>query len=150
VDLDRVGRLPVEPDLTIPGHPELFVIGDLAAFLHQDGKPLPGLAAVAIHQGRYVGDAIKRRLQGKAQRPFHYRNKGNLAIIGRNAGIADLRGWHFAGMPAWLLWLFVHILYLIGFDNKLLVLFQWAWNYLTRKRGAQLITGKDPFPLVDA
>jgi NADH dehydrogenase len=150
VELDRVGRVIVEPDLTIAGHPEIFVIGDLAIFLHQDGKPLPGLAAVAIQQGRYVGEAINQRLQGKTPANFRYANKGSLAIIGRNEGVADLGRFHFGGVPAWLLWLFVHIVYLIGFDNKLLVLFQWAWNYLTRKRGAQLITGKDPFPLVDA
>jgi NADH dehydrogenase len=140
----------VEPDLTIPGHPEIFVIGDLAAFLHQGGRALPGLAAVAIQQGRYVGEAIKQRLQGKTPAPFRYRHKGSLAIIGRHAGVADFGRLHLAGVPAWLLWLFVHIVYLIGFDNKLLVLFQWAWNYFTRKRGAQLITGKDPFPLVEA
>jgi NADH dehydrogenase len=140
----------VQPDLTVPGHPEIFVIGDLAAFTHQDGKLLPGLAAVAIQQGRYVGDAIRQRLQGKTPQHFRYVNKGSLAIIGRNAGVADLGRLHLVGFPAWLLWLFVHILYLIGFDNKLLVLFQWAWNYMTRKRGAQLITGDDPFPLVDA
>jgi NADH:quinone reductase (non-electrogenic) len=150
VELDRVGRVTVEPDLTIPGHPEIFVIGDLAAFMHQDGKPLPGLAAVAIQQGRYVGDAIRQRLQGKTPANFRYVNKGSLAIIGRNAAVADLGRLHLAGFPAWLLWLFVHIMYLIGFDNKLLVLFQWAWNYVTRNRGAQLITGDDPFPLVDA
>jgi NADH dehydrogenase len=150
VTLDRAGRVTVEPDLTIPGHAEVFVIGDLATYVHQDGKPLPGLAAVAIQQGRYVGDAIKQRLRGNTPTAFRYVNKGNLAIIGRNAGVADIGRWHFAGIPAWFLWLFVHILYLIGFDNKLLVLFQWAWNYVTRNRGAQLITGTDPFPLVDA
>jgi NADH dehydrogenase len=149
-EIDRVGRVTVAPDLTVPGHPEMFVIGDLAAFTHQDGKPLPGLAAVAIQQGRYVGKVIGQRLQGKTLPQFRYVNKGSLAIIGRNAGVADLGRLHLAGFPAWLLWLFVHILFLIGFDNKLLVLFQWAWNYLTRKRGAQLITGNDPFPLVDA
>jgi NADH dehydrogenase len=149
-ELDRAGRVTVQPDLTVPGHPEIFVIGDLAAFTHQDGKLLPGLAAVAIQQGRYVGDAIRQRLQGKTPQHFRYVNKGSLAIIGRNAGVADLGRLHLVGFPAWLLWLFVHILYLIGFDNKLLVLFQWAWNYMTRKRGAQLITGDDPFPLVDA
>jgi NADH dehydrogenase len=149
-EIDRVGRVTLEPNLTVPGHQEIFVIGDLATFLHQDGKPLPGLAAVAIQQGRYVGDAIRQRLQGTTPPNFRYVNKGSLAIIGRNAGVADLGWLHLAGFPAWWLWLFVHILYLIGFDNKLLVLFQWAWNYVTRNRGAQLITGDDPFPLVDA
>jgi NADH dehydrogenase len=143
-ELDRSGRVKVASDFTIPGHPEIFVIGDLAHFARQDGKPLPGLASVAIQEGRYVGQAIRRRLRGKSPREFHYIDKGNLAIIGRNAGVADFGRLRLAGFPAWLLWLFVHIYYLIGFDNKLLVLFQWAWNYLTRKRGAQLITGSDP------
>ena len=143
--LDRAGRVTVEPDLTVPGHPEILVIGDLATFLHQGGKPLPGLATVAIQQGRYVGGAIKQRLQGHTAPAFRYRDKGSLAIIGRNAGVADSGRVRFAGIPAWLLWLFVHIFFLIGFDNKLLVLFQWAWNYVTRNRGAQLITGKIHF-----
>jgi NADH dehydrogenase len=142
--LDRTGRVTVEPDLTVPGHPEIVVIGDLATFLHQGGKPLPGSAPVAIQQGRYVGSAIKRRLQGHTPPAFRYRDKGSLAIIGRNSGVADFGRVRFAGIPAWLFWLFVHILFLVGFDNKLLVLFQWAWNYVTRNRGAQLITGEDP------
>lgn len=143
VTLDRSGRVQVEPDLTIPGHPEIFVIGDLAHCADQHGQPLPGVAAVAMQQGRYVGTLISRRLQGQALAPFHYHHQGNLAIIGRNAGVADFGRWHVYGFPAWILWLFVHIAYLIGFDNKVLVLFQWAWNYITRKRGAQLITGHE-------
>jgi NADH:ubiquinone reductase (H+-translocating) len=143
VALDRTGRVKVAPDLTIPGHPEIFVIGDLAHVTQQDGTPLPGLASVAIQEGRYVGKAIRQRLQGKTPLAFHYRNKGNLAIIGRHAGLADLGRWHLHGFVAWLAWLFVHIYYLIGFDNKLLVLLQWGWNYVTRKRGAQLITGRE-------
>jgi NADH dehydrogenase len=144
IELDRAGRVKVEADLCLPGHPEIFVIGDLAHCAHQDGKPLPGLASVAIQQGRYVGKAIRQRLQGKTPPKFHYLDKGNLAIIGRNAGVADFGRVHLDGFLAWLAWLFVHIYYLIGFDNKFLVLFQWAWNYMTRKRGAQLITGRDP------
>ena len=143
VALDRTGRVKVAPDLTIPGHPDIFVIGDLAHVTQQDGTPLPGLASVAIQEGRYVGKAIRQRLQGKTPLAFHHRNKGNLAIIGRHAGLADLGRWHLHGFVAWLAWLFVHIYYLIGFDNKLLVLFQWGWNYVTRKRGAQLITGRE-------
>ena len=143
VALDRTGRVKVAPDLTIPGHPEIFVIGDLAHVTQQDGAPLPGLASVAIQEGRYVGKAIRQRLQGKIPLAFHHRNKGNLAIIGRHAGLADLGRWHLHGFVAWLAWLFVHIYYLIGFDNKLLVLVQWGWNYVTRKRGAQLITGRE-------
>jgi NADH:quinone reductase (non-electrogenic) len=143
VALDRTGRVKVAPDLTIPGHPDIFVIGDLAHVTQQDGTPLPGLASVAIQEGRYVGKAIRQRLQGKTPLAFHHRNKGNLAIIGRNAGLADLGRWHLHGFVAWLAWLSVHIYYLIGFDNKLLVLLQWGWNYVTRKRGAQLITGRE-------
>ena len=144
VELDRAGRVKVSPDLTIPGHPDIFVIGDLAHVTQPDGTPLPGLASVAIQEGRYVGEVISQRLQGKTPPAFHFVDKGNLAIIGRNAGVADFGRFHLDGFLAWLLWLFVHIYYLIGFDNKLLVLFQWGWNYVTRKRGAQLITGKDP------
>ena len=143
VALDRTGRVKVAPDLTIPGHPDIFVIGDLAHVTQQDGTPLPGLASVAIQEGRYVGKAIRQRLQGNTPLAFHHRNKGNLAIIGRHAGLADLGRWHLHGFVAWLAWLFVHIYYLIGFDNKLLVLLQWGWNYVTRKRGAQLITGRE-------
>jgi NADH dehydrogenase len=147
-ELDRSGRVKVAPNLTIPGHPNLFVIGDLAHVVQPDGNPLPGLAAVARQQGRYVGEFIGRRLRGRPVSPFRYHNRGNLAVIGRHAAVAVLRSLHFDGFAAWLLWLFIHIYYLIGFENKFLVMFQWGWNYLTRKRGAQLITGKDPFPLM--
>jgi NADH dehydrogenase len=141
---DRTGRIKVAADFTIPGHPEIFLIGDLAHFARADGSPLPGLASVAIQEGRYVGTAIRQRVQGKTPRGFQYVDKGSLAIIGRNAAVAEVGRVHLHGFPAWLLWLFVHIYFLIGFDNKLLVLVQWAWNYVTRKRGAQLITGREP------
>jgi NADH:ubiquinone reductase (H+-translocating) len=143
-ELDRAGRIKVASDFTIPGHPEIFLIGDLAHFARPDGTVLPGLASVAIQEGRYVGAAIRQRVQGKTPAGFQYVDKGSLAIIGRNAAVADFGRVHLHGFPAWLLWLFVHIYFLIGFDNKLLVLLQWAWNYVTRKRGAQLITGRDP------
>jgi NADH:ubiquinone reductase (H+-translocating) len=148
-ELDRMGRVKVAPDLTIPGHPNLFVIGDLAHVAGPDGTPLPGLAAVARQQGRYVGELIGRRLRGKPVKPFRYRDRGNLAVIGRHAAVADLHSLHFDGWIAWLLWLAIHIYYLIGFENKFLVMFQWGWNYITRKRGAQLITGQAPWPRVD-
>ncbi len=148
VELDRSGRVMVGPDLTLPGHPGIFVIGDLANFSHQNGNPLPGVAPVAMQQGRYVADLIGLRLEKKNLPPFRYRNRGSLAVIGRHSGVADFGSLRFSGFPAWLIWLFVHIAYLIEYDNKLLVLFQWAWNYFTRKRGARLITGGDPFPLV--
>jgi NADH dehydrogenase len=142
--LDRAGRVVVQPDLTVPNYPDIFVIGDLAHFPQADGQPLPGVAPVAIQQGAYAGKLIRARLQGKTLPPFRYRDKGSLAVVGRNAGVADFGRVRMAGFPAWLAWLFIHIWYLIGFENKLLVLIQWAWNYWTRKRGARLITGMTP------
>lgn len=136
---DRAGRIVVQPDLTIPGYPAIFVIGDLAHCAHQTGEPLPGVAPVAIQQGRYVADTIGRRLRGEATRPFHYFNRGELATIGRAAAVANFGRLRFSGYPAWLLWLFVHLMYLVGFENRLLVFVQWAWNYVTRNRGARLI-----------
>jgi NADH dehydrogenase len=148
-ELDRAGRVVVAPDLTVAGRPELFVIGDLAHYAHQGDAPLPGVAQVAIQQGVYAARLIEARLKGKTLPPsFRYRDKGTMAVIGRNAAVAMIRSFHLSGFIAWLIWLFVHISFLIGFDNKLLVLIQWAWYYLTRKRGARLITGEDPYPLV--
>jgi NADH dehydrogenase len=139
--LDRGGRVMVEPDLSIPNHPDIFVIGDLANFSHQQDKPLPGLATVAMQQGSYVARRIKAA-PDKTPAPFRYSDKGAMAIIGRNAAVADIKSWHFSGFFAWLIWLVVHIYYLIGFDNKVLVLFQWAWNYITFRQGARLITNE--------
>jgi NADH dehydrogenase len=133
---DRGGRIHVGPDLSIPGHPEVFVIGDLAHAAGPGGTPLPGIAPVAMQQGEYVA----RRILGRETRPFRYRNKGELAVIGRHAAVCNLPRARFSGRPAWLLWLFIHIAYLIEYDNRLLVLVQWAFNYVTRKRGARLIT----------
>ena len=146
VPLDQAGRVKVEPDLTLAGYPNIFVIGDLAHFASKDGTPLPGIAPVAMQQGKYVADLIKMRLSGRDLPPFHYRDKGSLAVIGRNAAVANLGVLKFAGFPAWLAWLFIHLWFLIEFDNKLLVLIQWAWNYITRKRGARLITEEDTLP----
>lgn len=138
---DSMGRFIVAPDCSLPAHPEIFVIGDLAHFAHQRGTPLPGLAPVAMQQGRYVARAIRRRLTGQPVRPFRYRDKGQLATIGRAAAVADLgKRLRFSGYPAWLLWLFVHIMYLVGFQNRVLVLIQWAWHYFTFNRGARIIT----------
>jgi NADH dehydrogenase len=139
--LDRAGRVMVEPDLTIAGHPEILVIGDLATFSHQTGTPLPGVAPVAMQEGRYAAELVRQRLAGKTVAAFHYHDKGSLATIGRAAAVADFGRIHMHGMPAWLTWLFVHLLYLVEFDNRLLVLIQWAYNYITRNRGARLITG---------
>jgi len=141
VPVDRAGRVPVAPDLTIPGHPEVFVIGDAAAFLDGVGKPLPGVAPVAIQQGRHVARNIVRAAQGKPLDPFHYFNKGNLATIGRAAGVADFGRLRLSGFVAWVTWLLVHIFFLIGFRNRLVVMFDWMWSYFFYGRAARLITG---------
>ncbi len=148
VALDRIGRVVVESDMSLPGHDNIFVVGDLAHFAAPTGEPLPGVAQVAMQQGDYVAKRIKDQTTGQVPAPFIYKDKGNLAVIGRNAAIADLGFARFSGFLAWLIWIFIHIRFLIEFDNKLLVLTQWAWNYFTRGRGARLITGRDPFPLV--
>ncbi len=141
--LDKGGRVIVNPDLTVPGHPEIFVIGDLALALDATGKPLPGVAPVAMQQGGYVAKAIARRLRGESLAPFRYFNKGNLAVIGRTSAVADFGFLRISGWVAWLVWLFVHLMYLVGFQNRLLVFIQWAFRYLTFHRGARLITGAD-------
>jgi NADH:ubiquinone reductase (H+-translocating) len=145
--LDKASRIIVQPDMTVPGHPEIFVIGDLANFSHQGGKPLPGVAQPAIQQGRYVAKVIKHRLKNEAIEPFHYTDKGNLAVIGRGAAVADLVRFRLAGWPAWLIWIFVHLMNIVQFQNRLLVFLQWGWLYLRYDRSARLITGRDPFPL---
>jgi NADH:ubiquinone reductase (H+-translocating) len=140
--LDRAGRVMVEPDLSIPGHPDIFVIGDLAHYAHQGDKPLPGVAPVAVQQGKYVAQLIQQRLQGTTPTAFQYDEAGSLAVIGQNEAVVALRSLQFSGLPAWLIWVFAHIYFLIEFDNKLLVMMQWGWSYFTRHRGARLITGE--------
>jgi NADH dehydrogenase len=142
VECDRVGRVIVEPDLSIKGYPNIFVIGDLANFSHQNGKPLPGVAPVAKQEGEYVAALIKQRLQNKSLPQFSYIDRGSLAMIGHNSAVVDLGFIKLTGFIAWLFWLLIHIYFLIEFDNKLIVMLQWAWNYITRKRGARLITGQ--------
>ncbi|WP_152051373.1 NAD(P)/FAD-dependent oxidoreductase [Tautonia marina] len=137
--LDKAGRVKVEPDLTIPGHAEVFVVGDLMAKF-QDGEMVPGVAPAAMQAGRYAAKSLLQQIAGKPRKPFHYVDKGLLATIGRASAVADLRGLTFSGLPAWLLWLFVHLFFLIGFRNRLLVMIQWAYSYLTYDRGARLIT----------
>jgi NADH dehydrogenase len=139
---DRVGRVMVDTDLTLPGHPEIFVIGDTAHALGPDGKPLPGVAPVAKQQGQYVAKTIRAKLRGStAPKPFRYRNLGNLATIGRKAAVADFGWLRVSGRLAWFLWGLVHIYFLIGFRNRLAVLLDWFWAYVTFQRGARLITG---------
>jgi NADH dehydrogenase len=146
--LDGAGRVIVASDCTVPGHPELFVIGDLAHFADATGAPLPGVAQVAMQQGRHVARTIRARLQGASTGTFHYVDRGAMATIGRGAAVAHIGRLHVSGYPAWLVWLFVHLLFLVEFDNRLAVLLQWAWNYVTWNRGARLITGESPLPLV--
>jgi len=142
--LDRVGRAIVEPDCTIPGHPEVFVLGDAALFEHQEGGPLPGICPVAIQMGEYTARTIRCDLAGEPRRAFHYWDKGQLAVIGRGRAVADIWKLHFGGWLAWVIWTFVHIFLLIGFRNRVLVMIQWAWSYLTYGVGARLIAGESP------
>ena len=144
VEVARGGRVPVGADLTIAEHPEIFVIGDLASSLDENGNPLPGVAQVAMQQGAYVSRSILNQLQGQpASKPFRYSDKGSLATIGRRKAIADLGFLKFSGFFAWVLWLFVHVATLAQFSNRVLVLFQWAWNYMTFNRAARLITNTE-------
>ena len=141
VPLDRVGRVVVEPDCSIPGHPELFVLGDAAAYCHQEGTDLlPGVCQTAMQMGRHAAKSILADLSKRPRIKFHYRDKGQLAVIGRGQAVADFGRFHLSGFFAWFTWIFIHIFYLIGFPNRILVLFQWAWSYLTFERGARLIT----------
>ena len=142
VPLDRAGRVIVEPALTVPGHPDAFVIGDLAAVKQRDGSLVPGVAPAAIQEGVHTAMNIERAIEGQPLRAFRYRDKGSLATIGRAAGVGDLPFIHLRGFLAWFAWLTIHIFFLIGFRNRLLVLLQWAWAYVTYERGARLITGR--------
>jgi NADH dehydrogenase len=147
VPVDRAGRVLVQPDLSLPGYPEVFVIGDLAARKDEHGKMLPGVAPVAMQEGRFVAKVIGEELESRPRTAaFHYWNKGSLATIGRAAAVAEFGRIHISGFIAWLAWLFVHILFLIGFRNRLLVFIQWAWSYVTYERGARLITGSTHLP----
>ena len=150
VELDRAGRVVVEPDLSVANYPNIFVIGDLANFSHQNGEPLPGVAPVAMRQGEYMANLIKNRLAGRTMPDFHYTDRGSLAVIGRNAAVVDVGFFQFTGFPAWLIWTFLHIYFLIEFDNKVVVFVQWAWSYLTHNNGVRLITGKDSEPTENA
>jgi NADH dehydrogenase len=142
-ELDRAGRITVEPDLTLTGHPEVFALGDMVRVLGEDGtaQALPGVAPVAMQEGRHAARSVRARIAGGAVESFQYRDKGNLATIGRAAAVADLHLVRLSGFPAWLTWLLVHIWYLIGFQNRLLVMIRWSISFFTRGRGARLIAG---------
>ncbi len=143
VELDRSGRVKVGPDLSIPGHPDVFVAGDLAHFEMPNGQLLPGLAPAAIQTGKAAAKNILATLHGKPRKPFHYLDKGQMATIGKRKAIAQTGRLQLTGYIAWLAWLFIHILYLVGFKNRLFVFLQWVWSYLFSKRGSRLITSSD-------
>ncbi|HXN45338.1 MAG TPA: NAD(P)/FAD-dependent oxidoreductase [Bryobacteraceae bacterium] len=145
-ELDRGGRVMVDEHCNIPGRPEIFVVGDMAHFVTADDVTLPGVAPVAIQMGNYAARTIARRLKGLPDEPFHYFDKGTLAVIGRGAGVAQFPHFHFTGIVAWLLWLFVHLMYLVGFQNRLIVFIRWGFAYFTYNRGARLITGDPGVP----
>jgi NADH dehydrogenase len=144
VELDRAGRVPVERELHVAGHPEVFVIGDAAGAKTAEGKPLPGVAPVAMQEGRWVAENIKRATRGEAYTPFQYNDKGSMATIGRNQAVANVKGMQFAGFPAWVMWALVHVAYLVGFRNRMLVMAQWLFSYFRYNRHARLITGEQP------
>jgi NADH dehydrogenase len=143
VPIDNAGRVEIAPDLSVPGHPEILVIGDLARIEQQNGQQVPGVAPAAMQQGRYAARLIAARLRGETPKPFHYLDKGSLATIGRNHAVAVIGKLHFSGYLAWLLWLFVHLLYIVEFESRVLIAIQWAVSYFTFNRGARLITGDD-------
>jgi len=139
---DRIGRIKVAPDLTVPGYADIFIVGDLALSLDEEGKPLPGVAQVAIQGGAYAARTIRARAIGKRDtKPFHYFNKGDMAVIGRAAAVANIFGFHLSGLSAWVVWLFIHLMYIVEFQSRVLVFIQWGFEYLTFSRGARLITG---------
>jgi NADH dehydrogenase len=147
VETDRGGRIKVNPDMTTPGHPEIFVIGDMAMALREDGTPLPGVAQVAMQEGAYAAKLIRARLAGDPPlKPFRYFDKGDMAVIGRAAAVAKIFGLHVAGLPAWLAWVFIHLMYLVQFQSRVVVFIHWAFLYLTFSRGARLITGEEKQP----
>ena len=140
--VDRGGRIAVEPDLSVPGYPDIFIIGDLANYTHQGGRPLPGIAPVAMQEGKYVARVIAARVAGKPAPLFHYVDRGNMAIVGQASAVAEIGHLRFSGYFAWLAWLFVHLMKLVEFENRVLVFVQWAWYYFSRNRAARLITGE--------
>jgi len=152
VEVDRAGRIKVNPDLSVPGHPEVFAIGDLALVLQANGKPVPGVSPAAMQMAKHAAEIIHNELTSpgiSTRPPFKYWDKGTLATIGRSAAVADIGPFKFSGFMAWLAWLFVHLIFLLGFRNKVAVLFQWAYSYLTYKRGARIITDVGPIQMTE-
>jgi NADH dehydrogenase len=149
-ETDRGGRVLVDAYCNVPGHPEIFIIGDLTSMKDEHGNRLPGVAPVAMQQGRYVARVIQQRLKGEQPKPFHYVDKGSLAVIGRASAVAQFGRLHIKGMFAWLIWLFVHLMYLVGFQNRVIVFLRWGYQYVTYNRGARLITGEPDISIVPA
>jgi NADH dehydrogenase len=143
VPRDRAGRVLVAPDLTVPGHPDVFVAGDLAQAMREDGRPVPGVAPAAKQMGRHAAQAIRARLAGDPAKPFRYRDYGNLATIGRMAAVVEYGKLRLSGVFAWWFWLWIHLFFLIGFRNRLVVMIEWAWSYFSYQRGARIILGGD-------
>jgi NADH:quinone reductase (non-electrogenic) len=148
VEVDRAGRVEVSEDLSLPGHPEVLAIGDMVRIRQTSGPSvaLPGLAPVAMQEGRHAAAVVEDRIQGRPGRQFHYFDKGNLATIGRSRAVADIKGIHLSGFIAWVTWLTVHLFYLIGFENRLLVVIRWGFSFATHGRGARLIAGESEAP----
>jgi NADH:ubiquinone reductase (H+-translocating) len=145
MELDRAGRIRVQPDLTVPGHPDIYIVGDMALANGPNGHPLPGVSQVAMQEGKFAAKAIIKRLAGPADvGSFQYFDKGDMAVIGRGAAVANIFGWHLSGPIAWLIWLFIHLMYLVNFQNRLIVFIHWGFQYLTFSRGSRLITGLPP------
>ena len=142
IELDRAGRVPVSPDLSVPGHPEIFVVGDLASLTRRNGKPVPGIAPAAIQGGKWAAANILRQVAGEKTRAFRYRDLGNMAVIARNEAVVDIRGLKLTGFVAFMMWAIVHVVNLIGYRSKIQVTLQWLWSYVTSQRGARLITGE--------
>jgi NADH dehydrogenase len=141
-EVDKAGRIKVNPDLTVPGHPDIYIVGDLALVSRQDGRPMPGVCQVAMQEGRHAARVIVSRLRGeKNPVPFRYLDRGDMAVIGRGSAVANIFGWHLSGLVAWLIWLFVHLMYLVEFQSRILVFIRWAFQYITFNRGSRLITG---------
>jgi NADH dehydrogenase len=140
-ETQKSGQITVTSDLTIPNYPNIYVVGDLAFVKRPDGRPLPGVAQVAMQSGAYAAHAIQKRLKNEPVKPFHYLDKGDLAVIGRAAAVANVFGVHLSGFPAWLVWLFIHLMYIVEFQSRILVFIQWGFLYMTFNRGARLITG---------
>lgn len=149
-EIDSGGRIKVNPDLTVPGHPDIYIVGDMALVLRPDGNPLPGVCQVAMQEGTYAAKTIVKRVRGQQNpKPFHYFDRGDMAVIGRGSAVARIFGFHLSGFIAWLIWLFIHLMYLVEFQSRIVVFIRWGIQYLTFSRGSRLITGSVASDILD-